>query len=226
MPIRVFLVDDHTLFRQALRLLLECVADIRVVGEMQEGGQLGLTLDRLAVDVVLMDLAMPGVNGLEALRALRKRHPQQCVLMLSTCTDPSFIAELLQAGAKGYVVKTSASEELVNAITAVASGHSYCCPVATAALLPTPPKSALSAANARPRLALGEREKQVLRYLAQGKTSPQIGRALALAPSTIDVHRRNIMSKLDLHSIAELTQYALHSGMLPGALLSSPTQIK
>jgi DNA-binding NarL/FixJ family response regulator len=202
MNIRVLIVDDCTLFRQALCVLLNSKPGLEVVGELSDGSKLSEVLDCQKVDVVLMDLAMPGVNGLEATKTLIKRNPLTRVLMLSASTSSLFISELFQAGAMGYVAKSSGSDELVKAIAAVFSGKRYCCPVANSAM------------DGRTRQSLSQRELNVLRLLATGKSSPQIARELNLAASTIDVHRRNIMGKLEVHSIAELTQYAIQIGMI------------
>lgn len=214
MSVSVLLVDDHILFRQALRLLLGARPGIEVVAELGDGTQVQELVASLAPDVVVMDISMPDVNGVEATRALLARNPKQRVLVLSAYSSAAFVSELLQIGALGYVLKTSSSECLVEAILAVADGHRYLCPTITA-LLDTPgAKAGRARSGKRVSRELGAREKQVLRLLAAGKSSPQIADVLQIAPSTVDVHRRNIMSKLELHSVAELTHYAIRTGMI------------
>ena len=214
MTVRVLLVDDHILFRQALRLLLGAKPGIEVVAELGDGTQVQELVASLAPDVVVMDISMPDVNGVEATRALLARNPKQRVLVLSAYSSAAFVSELLQIGALGYVLKTSSSECLVEAILAVAGGHRYLCPTITA-LLDTPEaKAGRARSGKRVSRELGAREKQVLCLLAAGKSSPQIADDLQIAPSTVDVHRRNIMSKLELHSVAELTHYAIRTGLI------------
>jgi len=214
MSVSVLLVDDHILFRQALRLLLGARPGIEVVAELGDGTQVQELVSSLAPDVVVMDISMPDVNGVEATRALLARNPKQRVLVLSAYSSAAFVSELLQIGALGYVLKTSSSECLVEAILAVADGHRYLCPTISA-LLDTPgAKAGRARSGKRVSRELSAREKQVLRLLAAGKSSPQIADVLQIAPSTVDVHRRNIMSKLELHSVAELTHYAIRTGVI------------
>ena len=210
MRIRILLVDDHALFRQALRLLLATESDIEVVGELGDGAQIEAAVARWAPDVIVMDIGMPGVNGIEATRSLLARDPRQRVLVLSAYGASAFVSEVMRAGALGYVLKSSSADALVEAIRAVASGEPYCCPAINAAL----EAGGVDVAPARAHRDLGEREKQVLCLLAGGLSSPQIALALKIASSTVDVHRRNIMGKLGLHSVAELTHYAIRTGMI------------
>lgn len=214
MTVRVLLVDDHILFRQALRLLLAAKPGIEVVGELGDGMQVKELVARLAPDVVVMDISMPDVNGVDATQALLARNPKQRVLVLSAYSSAAFISELLQIGALGYVLKASSSEFLIEAILAVANGHRYLCPAITAVLDTAEAKAGRARSGTRVSRALGAREKQVLRLLASGKSSPQIADDLKIAPSTVDVHRRNIMGKLGLHSVAELTHYAMRTGLI------------
>ena len=138
----------------------------------------------------------------------------QRVLVLSAYSSAAFVSELLQIGALGYVLKASSSEFLIEAILAVANGHRYLCPAITAVLDTAEAKAGRARSGTRVSRALGAREKQVLRLLASGKSSPQIADDLKIAPSTVDVHRRNIMGKLGLHSVAELTHYAMRTGLI------------
>jgi two-component system NarL family response regulator len=211
MHVRVLLVDDHILFRQALSLLLSSEPGIEIVGELGDGSEVEAALARLTPDVIVMDVGMPGVNGIDATRALLARDPARRVLMLSAHSSPKFVAELLEMGALGYVVKSGSSESLVDAIRAVAAGEVYCSAQLQDELALLPDRSELGLRAHRP---LGTREREVLCLLAQGRSSPQIAQAIGIAPSTVDVHRRNVMGKLQLHSVAELTQYAIRTGMI------------
>lgn len=210
MSIRVLLVDDHLLFRQALHMMLESEPDIDVVGELGDGALVEEAVVRLMPDIVLMDIGMPGINGVDATRDLLAKHPLQRVLGLSAYNSETLVAELLQLGAWGYVLKSSSGDDLVCAIRAVAGGSVYC----SQALTGFPDNGPAGLPRARAPALLSEREKEVLGLLAGGSSSPEIALALNLAASTVDVHRRNIMGKLGLHSVAELTQYAVRTGMI------------
>ena len=210
MTIRLVLVDDHTIFREALRAMLGAEADIDIVGEAANGRE-AITLARnLSPDVLVLDIGMPDMNGIEATTAIVKRSPQIKVIALSTHSDRRFVAEMIKAGASGYVVKTAASTELLRAIRAVAQGQSYLCPeVAASVMLASTQDRGRRAA--RPELT--PREREVLKLLAEGLRSPGIAVRMHLAVSTVDVHRRNLMRKLNLHSVADLTKHALREGL-------------
>ncbi len=211
MPLRVLLADDHKMLREALRAMLERDATIAVIGEAGDGLS-ALDLARSsAPDVVVMDINMPGLNGIEATRQLLASHPAIGVIALSAYFEKSFVTEMLGAGAKGYVVKEAAAEELLRAIRIVVNRQTYLSPeVATAMVQATLAPNT----NGQGELQkLGKRERQVLQLLADGLTSPQIGARLHISPGTVDVHRRNIMQKLELHSVAELTKWAIRHGV-------------
>lgn len=214
MTIRVLLVDDHAMFREALRHLLNLESEIEVVGELGDGTKVAEAVVRLAVDVVVMDVNMPNINGIDATRGLISTFPQLRIVALSAYGYKQFVMEMMDAGAIAYVVKSAAGEQLVRAITSASQGEAYLCPEVTATLIASN-RSESFATNERPQKKrnLGQRETEVLRLLAQGKSSPQIGVDLHIAASTVDVHRRNIMEKLDLHSVAELTKYAIRTGL-------------
>lgn len=214
MTIRVLLVDDHTMFREALRMLLDKEPAIEVVGELGDGAAVDEAVDRLRPDVVVMDVNLPNVNGMQATRSLLARHPHTRVVALSAHGYKQFVMEMLDAGATAYVVKSAAGDQLLLAITSAAQGRAYLCPETTAMMVQTNRRAGLTAGGRRQdQRRLGRRETDVLRLLTQGLTSPQIGKELHIAPSTVDVHRRNIMDKLDLHSVAELTKYAIRTGL-------------
>ena len=214
MSIRVLLVDDHTMFREALRLMLEKVSDIDVVGELGDGSLVVETVGQLAPDIVVMDVSMPNVNGMEATRRLLARHPKTRVVALSAYAYKQFIMEMMDAGAIAYVVKSAAGEKLVDAIHSAMAGKTYLCSEAAQTIVDATRRGGPTTQGLHDRRKrLGRRETEVLRLLAQGKTSPQIGEDLHIATSTVDVHRRNIMQKLELHSVAELTKYAVRAGL-------------
>ncbi|CAK0739556.1 putative Transcriptional regulatory protein DegU [Gammaproteobacteria bacterium] len=216
MTIRVLLVDDHTMFREALRLMLDKEPGIEVVGELGDGSQIEETIARLTPGIVVMDVSMPGINGIETTRAVLAKFPEVRVVALSAFGYKQFVMEMLDAGAVAYVVKLAAGKELVRAITNAAQGKTYLCPDAVSILVqtsqlnktPSPPAAAVSEER-----RLGQREKEVLRLLAEGKSSPQISGILGIAHTTVDVHRRNIMRKIELHTVAELTKYAIRTGI-------------
>jgi two-component system NarL family response regulator len=207
---RIILADDHQMFRHALRTLLEHETRMTVVAEASSGDELLDIVQRVPADVVCIDIAMPGMNGIEATRRLLALRPNIKVIGLSAFSDRQFVMDLLNAGATGYVTKAEAAEELIRAIHTVRLGRTYLCPdvaatVASALMDNTQLQTAV------PRLSA--RERQVLQLIAEGNTSARIAELLHLAPSTIEVHRRNIMRKLDLHSVADLTRYAIRSGI-------------
>jgi two-component system NarL family response regulator len=214
MTIRVLLVDDHTMFREALRLVLSHEPDIEVVGELGDGSQVTEAVARLSPDIVVMDVSMPMVNGILATRSLLASHPDLHVVALSGFNYKQFVMEMLNAGATAYVVKSAAGTELVHAIHSAALGKTYLCPEAAAILVDASRRGGPANADGRENKRLGRREVEVLRLLTQGKSSPQIGRDLHIAPSTVDVHRRNIMNKLEIRTIAELTKYAIRTGLI------------
>lgn len=211
--IRVLMVEDHTMFREALHLMLDKEPDIEVVGELADGSQVEEAVARLAPDVVVMDVSMPNVNGIEATRKLLAGHPRLRVVALSAFNYRQFVMEMLDAGALGYVIKSAAGKQLVHAINCAMQGRTYLCPEATATLVEASRRLGANHGVSHENKRLGRREVQVLRLLAEGKTSPQIAQELHISPSTVDVHRRNIMEKLDLHSVAELTKYAVRTGL-------------
>lgn len=212
MSIRVLLVDDHRMMREGLRAVLARDPAIEVVAEA-ENGRMALEVVRsLSPDIVVMDIAMADLNGIDATRQIVARYPEVKVIALSVYADQRYVLAMLQAGAWGYVVKAAAGEELLRAIRAVAKNQKYISPEITGTLIdgslgrtrvPEEPSGPL----------LGAREREVLQLLAEGKTSAEIAAALHISLSTVEAHRRNIMKKLDLHSIAELTKYAIRAGL-------------
>lgn len=212
MTIRILLVDDHAVLREALRLMLAQESDMEVVGEAGDGVAALEMAEREKPDVIVMDAAMPRMSGAETTRNLLRKNPNTRVLALTAYADKRFVSDMMNAGALGYVTKSEASEKLLDAIRSTAQGKPYFCPEIAGVLLESMRGNGLGAGTTNDN-QLGRREREVLRLLAEGKSSPEIGRQLHIAPSTVDVHRRNIMRKLNLHSVAELTKYAIREGI-------------
>jgi DNA-binding NarL/FixJ family response regulator len=215
--IRVLLVDDHTIMREGLRALLGFYEDIQIVGEARNGEEAIDRVDKLRPDVVLMDIAMPGMNGIAATHEIRSRHPETQVLVLSQHEDRQYVLPVINAGAAGYLLKQSVGTELVNAVRAVSHGEPFLCPSATSTLL----EEYRGRGPATPcrQDALTPRENEVLAMIARGKTNQEIARSLTLSLKTVEWHRTNLMGKLKLHCAVELTHYALrhHLVNLEGA---------
>lgn len=209
--IRILLVDDHKVMRDGLRLLLDHYSDMQVVGEADHGRDALALAARLEVDVVVMDVAMPELNGIETTRRLLARHPAVRVVALSMYNDRRILNEMLQAGASALVVKGSATEELIQAIRAVRAGQEYVAP-AIAATLGSNVGGGAGADQIAPAV-LTNRELEVLQLVAEGGTTKSIGSRLNISAKTVDTHRQNIMRKLNLRTVAELTKYAVREGI-------------
>ena len=210
--IRVLLVDDHELMREGLRAILERESDVEVVGEAASGRAAMELARTLEPDVVVMDVAMKDSNGIEATRQLRSALPKLKVIALSSHSDSRYVNAMLDAGACGYVLKANAYDDLRRALAAAQQGKSYLCPDVT--------ESVVGASLRKPELgsdpsqsSLSPREKEVLQLLAEGLRSPEIGRRLYIATTTVETHRRNVMRKLRIHSVADLTKYAIREGL-------------
>lgn len=214
MKVRILLADDHRMFRHALRLILEHEPNFEVVEEASDGQELLRAVHRVDPHVVCMDIAMPMMDGVEATRRLLAIKPDIKVIGLSAFADQYYVTELMNAGAVGYVTKGEAAEEIVRAINTVYNTQKkYLCPDIASSIM-----DAMSSGHApgSPEAALSYRERQVLQLVAEGRTSLQIAENLHLSSATVEVHRRNIMRKLDIHSIASLTRYAIRKGIVAG----------
>lgn len=211
MSIRVVLADDHKMILAALRSMLEKETDIAVVGEASDGVALLELVSQTAPDIAVVDVGMPGMNGIEATRCLVAGHPGLKVVALSAYSDRRFVMEMLNAGARGYLIKASAGDELPRAIRAIAQGGTYLCPEIAGTIVEVVRSKTPLIGNAA--VQLGRREREVLALLAEGKSSSEIAARMRIAASTVEVHRRNIMRKLDLHSVAQLTKYAIREGL-------------
>jgi two-component system, NarL family, response regulator NreC len=212
MTIRILIADDHGVLRAGLRALLKAETDLEVVGEAGDGRDALRLAEQLHPDIVLMDLSMPAIGGIEATRRLRETQPDTHVLILTVHEDESLLREAIRAGASGYVVKRAAEAELMNAIRAVYQGDMYIHPAITRALMKD--LSPQSTVNDQEAESLTERENDVLRLLARGYTNRQIGDTLGISVRTVEGHRSNLMGKLGLHSRVELVDYAERQGLL------------
>jgi DNA-binding NarL/FixJ family response regulator len=211
MTTSVLLIDDHRLVREALRDTLANETDIEVVGEAGDAATAFERARSLAPDVVVLDIGLPDLNGIEAANRLRQQTGAGIrIVALSAYTDRRFVTEMLRAGASAYVTKSSAGTELVRAIRAVASGLTYICPEAAESLV----SAVRNAPDGEPVPRLSPREREVLRLIAEGVRSPAIAEQLHISVGTVEVHRRNIMRKLDLRTVAELTRYAVREGLV------------
>lgn len=209
---RVLLVDDHRILREGLRALLAAESDLDVVGEAQDGQESLARVEALAPDVVVMDVGMPGMNGVEATRRIRAAHPHVRVVALSTHSDRRYVLGMLEAGAGAYVLKASAGEDLVRAIRAVRVGQGYLSPE-IASLLVDSYVGRRFPTDASAWTLLAPREREVLQLVAEGLTSKEVARKLHIAVRTVETHRKHIMDKLDLHTVADLTRYAIREGL-------------
>ncbi|MBN8476568.1 response regulator transcription factor [Sulfuritalea sp.] len=211
--IRIMLVDDHTMVREALRDVLEQDSNMEVVAAVGDGETALQLAAELSPGVVVMDVALPGLSGIETTRRLRLKHPEIKVLALSTCLDRRIIQQMLDVGAAGYIAKSAAGSELKQGIRNVVNGRSYLCSE-VAALVADGLRDRGSGPDSPEASLLSRREIQVATLLAEGKTAPDIAAELHIAASTVDVHRRNLMRKLDLHNVVELTRYAIRNGLV------------
>jgi DNA-binding NarL/FixJ family response regulator len=212
--IRILLAEDHTIVRKGLRSLLDGEAGIRVVGEAADGREAVTKVGQLLPDVVVMDIAMPALNGLEATRQIRNRFPKVKVLILTMHADEEYIPQVLQAGASGYVVKQAAPEELVSAVQAVYQGELFLSPSISRTVTQEYARQAEASTGQDHDDPLTPREREVLQLIAEGQPPRQIAHLLCISIKTVETHRAHLMGKLDAHSTAELTQYAIRKGIV------------
>lgn len=212
MTIRVMLVDDHQIVRDGLRSLLAKQSDMEVIAEADNGRAAVQAAAELRPDVVVMDVGMPDLNGVEATLRVLEAVPNARVVALSMHSDRRFVEGMLAAGASGYVLKDAAFEDLVAAIRTVAQGGTYLCP-SVAGIVVAHYVRGRADASARKAVALTPREREVLQLLAEGHSTKQIAARLAVSIKTVETHRSRLMEKLGLHSVAELTKYALREGL-------------
>jgi len=212
--VRIVLADDHVVLRAGLRVLLNSEADLSVVGETSDGDEAQQQVDLHRPDVLVLDLMMPKVKGLDIIETLTTKYPSLQVLILSMHADTQYVRHALKAGCAGYVTKSSADTELITAIREVAQGKSYLNPEAANALLQDYRRQDAERNEDDDRQKLSERESEVLVMTALGYNSREIGEMLFISPKSVDTYRQRLMDKLHLETRAELVQYALKHGLL------------
>jgi two-component system response regulator NreC len=211
--IRLLLVDDHEIVRAGIKMLFLAEKDMEVVGEVGSGEAAIEAVEELNPDVVIMDVAMPGMSGIEATQQIKKASPATAVLALTMYEDEQYFFEMLNAGASGYIPKRAAPDDLVSAIRAVSQGnvflHSTLAKFLMKEMVDQPASASAPAVE-----ELTPREREVLTYIAEGYTNREIAEALVISVKTVDRHRENIMQKLNLHSRVELVKYAIEKGLI------------
>ncbi|HLQ13606.1 MAG TPA: response regulator transcription factor [Steroidobacteraceae bacterium] len=212
-PARIMLADDHPLIREAIGQLVRGAPEFELVGEAGNGRECLARVQELKPDILVLDIAMPDMNGEQVARELHQRHPDLKIIALSGYTDRQFVRALIKSGAVGYVVKSASGRELIQALRAVASGKNYLSPEVTGTVMKLWGESAPEAGPSQTAV-LGRRETEVLKLIAEGYRSAKIAAQMGIAVATVEAHRRNILRKLNLHSVADLTRYALRLGLV------------
>jgi two-component system response regulator NreC len=207
--IRILLADDHAVVRQGFKMILGAQPDMEIVGEAGNGREAIELAENLKPDIVVMDVAMPELNGIEATRRLAASVPHLRVVALSMHKDNVYVREILRAGARAYLLKDSVAADLVSAVRAVAQGEGYISPAVSNAVLDDYRKHVTNPID-----LLSSREREVLQMLAEGKTNKEIAAVLNLSVYTVDAHRGHIMEKLNVHSINELVRFAVRNGLI------------
>ena len=212
--IRVLVVDDHTIVRDGICALLALAGDIEVVGEASNGSESLQAIRKLGPDVVLMDIAMPVMGGLEATRRIRKEFPKTKVLVLTQYDDKEYVIPVIESGASGFISKTAASSELASGIRSVYQGDSYLSPSVARLLVEDYQHGAGSRIKQDPYDQLTYRERDILKLLAESHTTQEIAAMLVITPKTVEGHKTNLMAKLDIHNRVDLVKYALRKGII------------
>ena len=212
MSTRILLAEDHAIVREGLRSMLEKQPDMEIVGETEDGRKAIELVKELMPDIVIMDISMPSLNGIDATRQITSEFPDVKVIALSIHANRRFVTDMLSAGAAGYILKECMFDELVRAIKAVVANGSYLGSKITGVVIEDYVKRLATTAET-PLSTLTSREREVLQLVAEGKSTKQIAMALHVSTKTIEANRRQIMLKLDIHSIAELTKYAVREGL-------------
>lgn len=212
MTVKVFLADDHAILREGLHSLIDGISGMEVIGEAGNGREAVRLAMEVKPDVVVMDVNMPDLNGIEATRQLVKELPGVKVIALSMYSDKRFVAGMLKAGASGYMLKSSAFDELSTAFETVVAGKIYLSPK-VAGIVVEDYIGYLAKGKSAPTEVLTPREREIVQLLAEGKSVKNIASRLHVSEKTVHTHRQNIMEKLDIHSIAELTKYAIREGI-------------
>jgi two-component system response regulator NreC len=212
--IRIVLADDHTIIRSGLRLLLEQQSDFKVVAEAEDGRQAVQLVSKHRPDVVILDIGMPQLNGIEATRQIVALDTHPNVVILSMHADESYVLRALKAGARAYILKNAAEADLIRAVRAVSEGKSFFSPVISKMLLEDYVRQVREKEVEDSYDLLTPREREILQLLAEGKTNKEVAVLLGLSPHTIETHRGNILEKLNLHSVPELILYAVRKGII------------
>jgi len=212
MSIRIILADDHKITRQGLRSLIDENDDMEVIAEAENGRDAVDLARQLKPDVVIMDVSMPDLNGVEATRQIVQDNPQMKIIALSMHSDTLFVSEMLKSGASGYLLKDCAFEELEQAIRTVTESKAYLSP-SISGIIVEDYLHRLSKADLSTSEVLTDREREVLQLIAEGQSTKQIALKLHISAKTVETHRRQIMNKLDMHTVAELTKYAIRKGL-------------
>ncbi len=211
---RVLVADDHSIFREGIKMVLSRNQDLEIIAEAEDGRAAVKEALAHRPDLVIMDISMPGLTGIEATREILAQSPQTRVIILSVHSRKTFIMEALKAGARGYVVKDSAGEKLLDAVGAVLKGESYLDSPVASLLVEEFVRLPLSNPEGDLSPALTERELQVLRLIVDGLTNKQIAEHLCISPKTVENHRGNIMAKLGLHDVIDMVKYAISTGLV------------
>jgi DNA-binding NarL/FixJ family response regulator len=213
--IRVLLAEDHTIVRKGLRSLLDRDIGIKIVGEAEDGREAVKKAEKLQPDVVVMDIAMPGLNGLEATRQLKKRFPEMKFIILTVHDNEEYILQTLRAGASGYLIKKAAPADLIEAIQAVHRGDSYLSPSISKTVIDEYIRQAeIKSESDIIYGKLTNREREVFQLIIEGHKNREIGNLLHVSPKTVETHKANIMKKLNISSTAELVRYAMDKGLV------------
>ncbi len=212
--IRILLADDHTILRKGLRLLLEREPDFGVVAEAANGRDAVEAVSREKPDVVIMDIAMPQMNGIEATKRISQDFPRSATIILSVHSDEAYVLRALKAGARGYLLKDSAEADLIQAVRAVAAGKAYFSPAVSKILADDYVRQVREQGFDDPYDLLTARERELLQLIAELKATKEIAEMLNLSPHTVDTHRGNLMQKLNIHSIPEVILYAVRKGII------------
>jgi two-component system response regulator NreC len=211
---RIVIAEDHTVLREGLCVLISSQEDLEVVGQAGDGREAIRQVEGLEPDLILMDISMPRMSGVEAIREIRKRIPKTKILALTVHKTEEFILEVLQAGADGYIPKDSSSNELMMAIRSVLMGKRYLCPSVSKVVIEGYLESRRPLESSAPWDTLTKREREILKLIAEGYKNKEIGDYLCISVKTVEKHRANLMKKLDLHNAAALTAYAMERGLV------------
>ena len=224
--IRILLADDHTLIRSGIATLLQSIKDFSVVGEAEDGEDAVHKTGELRPDVIVIDLSMPKLSGIEATKIIKKRYPETNVLVLTMHENEEYVYQILKSGASGYVLKSAGKDELAAAIRAAAKGEKFFSPKISQLMAEGYIKRVEKGTSdsAKGDVPLTRREREILALVASGLTNQQIAEQLYISPRTVDSHRTNIMQKLEIHDLANLVRYAIEHGIIKGGEGLTPSK--